>query len=283
MKQIDKPTRKVVDILTLLKADNCEAAAVLDMESAVEILAQREILYEEKVQDNRLFEVPREQVISLRVDKAKMVSYYNYRILQKPGGRTFYDQVFMSAPNNICPYCTINSVKTIDHYLPKSEYPSYSITPVNLVPSCTDCNFEKKLSYPTTSNNQTFHPYFDKVDNELWIKAELMHTTPLSFQFEVIRPGDWDELTFDRAKSHFKSYNINQLFSNEANRELRGMQEKWNSLFIKDRSEFKAYLEEIYSSCRNGLGLIDWKTLMYQELSTNEWFLEGCPESDFFT
>src|SRR5690606_22514663 len=109
-----------------------------------------------------------------------------------------------------------------DHFLPKSEYPSYSITPTNLIPSCRDCNTDKKQSYPTGSNDQTFHPYFDEVDNECWIKAELRKTEPLSFQYKVIRPVDWIDSKFQRAHSHFNGYNINQLFSNEANRELTG-------------------------------------------------------------
>jgi hypothetical protein len=282
MKEITKPAKKVVDILDLLKTDTASQAVILDIESLSDILTERETLYEEGVENVTLFEISREQNFSERVDRDKIISYYNYRILQRPNGRGFYDEVFLSSPNNICPYCTINAVKTIDHFLPKAEYPSYSITPSNLVPSCRDCNLDKKVIYPTSSNDQTFHPYFDKVDIDCWLRAELQETEPLTFQYAVIRPRNWDEIKYDRATAHFRGYNINQLFSNEANRELRSLQSHFKSLRSKDRELLKVYLEEIYGSCLDGLGPIDWKTLMYQELSTNEWFLDGGVGNSFF-
>jgi len=282
MKQITKPTKNVADILEILKSDTTRMSALLDIDSLFEILEERETLYLEKVDNNTLFEIPREQNISARVDKVKIISYYEYRILEKPNGRVFYDELILSAPQNICPYCSLKTVKTIDHFLPKSEYPSYSITPHNLVPSCRDCNTEKKINYPTSPTDQTFHPYFDKVDTQCWIKAELNRTEPLSFQYTVIKPNDWNDIKLDRARSHFNSYNINELFSNEANRELRGMQHLFKDLYSKDRNLLKEHVESIYNSWLNGHGPIDWKTLMYQEVSTNEWFLDGCPGSTFF-
>lgn len=282
MKQINRPTKNVVDILNILRTDTVRNSALLDFDSVVDILTERESLFVEKVADNSLFEVAREQVISARVDRDKMISYYEYRILNKPNGRIFYDELILSAPQNICPYCSIRTVKTIDHFLPKSEYPSYSITPSNLVPSCRDCNTDKRISYPTNSNDQTFHPYFDKVDVECWIKAELRQSEPLSFQYIVIRPVGWDDIKLARANSHFEGYNINELFSNEANRELRGMQYLFKDLHLKDRDLLKTHLQDTFNSCLNGLGPIDWKTLMYQELSANEWFLEGCLGNNFF-
>jgi hypothetical protein len=282
MKQIIRPTKTVTDVLEILKSDNVRQNTILDINSTIQILEDRETLYGNKVSDNTLFEIPREQNISPRVDKDKMISYYEYRLLEKSNGRIFYDEIILSSPHNICPYCTIKIVKTVDHFLPKSQYPSYSITPDNLVPSCRDCNTDKKISYPINSDDQTFHPYFDVVDNECWIKADLMSTEPLSFQYKVVRLDNWNDNKFNRATTHFNSYDINQLFSNEGNRELRGMQHNFKDLYSKDRDLLKAHLEETYLSCLNGLGLLDWKTLMYKELSTNEWFLNGCLGIDFF-
>jgi len=282
MKQLTRPAKNVVDVLNILKTDTVRHAVFSDIDSVVDILTERETLFIEKVDNNTLFEIPREQDISARVDKAKIISYYEYRILNKPNGRMFYDELLLSAPQNICPYCTIRSVKTIDHFLPKSEYPSYSITPSNLVPSCRDCNTDKKISYPINSSDQTFHPYFDKVDTECWIKAELRQTEPLSFQYIVIKPNTWDDNQVARATSHFDGYNINELFSNEANRELRSMQGLIRNLYLQNGNLLRLHLLDTYNSCLNGLGLIDWKTLMYQELSTNEWFLNGCKGISFF-
>jgi hypothetical protein len=282
MKQITRPTKTVVDILDILKSETNHRSAILDIESVVPILRDRETSYMTKVDDNTLFEIPREQIISARVDKSKMIRFYEYRLLEKPKGRAFYDEIILSALYDICPYCTIRTVKTVDHFLPKSEYPSYSITPINLVPCCRDCNTDKTIGYPTSSDNQTFHPYFDIVDDVCWIKAELMHTEPLSFQYNVIKPADWNDNKFSRASSHFNAYSINQLFSNEANRELRAMQRLFKNLRSRGIGLLKEHLEDTYESCLDGSGVLDWKTLMYQELSSSRWFLDGCPGVTFF-
>jgi hypothetical protein len=109
-----------------------------------------------------------------------------------------------------------------------------------------------------------------------------MKTTPLTFQFEVIKPTSWDSTKHHRAINHFMSYNINQLFSNESNRELIAMQQRFKSLLDKDPIQLKFHLQETYLSCLNGLGVNDWRTLMYFELSNNIWFLEGCLGNDYF-
>lgn len=283
MKSLDKPKKSVADILEVLKADGASAYSILDINSALKVLVAREAIYEQKVPDNTLFEIPRDQIISSRVDKKKMVRFYEYRLLKKNKGREIYDEIIMSSPSNICPYCTIKLVKTIDHFLPKSQYPSYSISPINLVPCCRDCNTDKKIDFPTSSNDQTFHPYFDDVENDIWIKAVLMRTEPLSFQFKVIKPNGWSQIQYNRANAHFTSYGLNQLFSNEANRELTGSNIQMKNLYKRSELELKLHIEEVYNSFSKSMGVLYWKTLMYYELLNNNWFLNGCNGNSYFS
>lgn len=283
MKRLGKPDLGVVDVLEIIKGETTRVKEQNAVDSAVDILKEREDLYKDKVINNTLYQIPKLSNISHSVDAAKMENYYSYNLMhdKKPNGRTFYNKILQSAPYNICPYCTMQSVKTIDHFLPKNDYPSYSITPLNLVPSCRDCNLEKRTNAPVGAEDQTFHPYFDVVDDRCWIKAVLMATEPLSFQFEVIQPDGWSDNLFKRAKTHFKSYNINELFSTAADRALRGTQQRLKELF-RDKTTLKEHLEASYHSNQDGLGILDWKTLMYKELSTNEWFLNGCIGNNFF-
>lgn len=56
--------------------------------------------------------------------------------------------------------------KTIEHYLPKSEYPVLSVHPSNLVPMCDKCNGGKDNDDPLNGRNITeiFLPYRDTID-----------------------------------------------------------------------------------------------------------------------
>ena len=51
---------------------------------------------------------------------------------------------------------------TLDHYLPKTSYPHFSITPENLFPMCTTCQGEKDVTVLAKDGTRAFvHPYFD--------------------------------------------------------------------------------------------------------------------------
>lgn len=282
MKSITTPTETINDILDIFVSDNVQPGVLLQINANKPPLTILEKQYISKVQDNTLYQIPRGIPISISLTKHNLVKYYEYRLLERENGRKFYDKLILSSPHNICPYCTIKLVKTIDHFLPKSEYPTLSVIPTNLVPCCRDCNTEKKISYPTERDSQTFHPYFDNVDNEPWIVAELMKTEPLSFQYRVERLPHWNDNKYNRSMNHFNAYNINELFSNEANRELRARQLQLKGLLNRNKTELVQHLDETYQSCFNGAGILDWQTIMYKCLLSDNWFLDGCANNSYY-
>ncbi|WDT68009.1 HNH endonuclease [Cloacibacterium sp. TD35] len=282
MKSINRPLENINDILDIFFSDNPQSNVQGQITANRASLVFLEGQYISKVQDNTLFEMPRGIPNIITLSKGDLIRYYKYRMLNKENARKFYDTLLLSAPNNICPYCTIKNVKTVDHFLPKSEYPYLSVVPSNLVPCCRDCNTDKKISYPIDNDTQTYHPYFDNIENESWIKAELMCTEPLSFQFRVERLPHWNDNKFNRSVNHFKTYNINELFSNEANRELRTRQFYFKQLLNRDNIQLIEQIEDTYNSCLNSVGVLDWQTIMYACLKENSWFLQGCNGSDYF-
>ena len=78
------------------------------------------------------------------------------------------------AVNGKCPICGIGPVSNLDHYLAKSLYPTYAITPINLVPECRDCNFNKRDTLIKSATDSPLHPYYDEIDNRIWLVAELV-------------------------------------------------------------------------------------------------------------
>lgn len=70
-----------------------------------------------------------------------------------------------------CAICGSHHNGTLDHYLPKQDYPEFSIMPSNVVPACSICNSGAKgrISKGQNSNERFLHPYFDKfAQAELW-------------------------------------------------------------------------------------------------------------------
>lgn len=56
----------------------------------------------------------------------------------------------------------------------KSFYPTYAVTPFNLVPSCRDCNFIKNDAKFNKDTDAPIHPYYDDVNSIVWLKVRLL-------------------------------------------------------------------------------------------------------------
>lgn len=61
-----------------------------------------------------------------------------------------------------CPICGSPVTGDLDHYLPRIDYPEFSIMRANLVPACTHCNSGVKGTTIHGGEPRRFiHPYFD--------------------------------------------------------------------------------------------------------------------------
>lgn len=58
-----------------------------------------------------------------------------------------------------CPYCMLNDPRTWDHYLPKDDYPEYSVYHRNLLYVCFGCN-QRKWDHHDANALLYCHPYF---------------------------------------------------------------------------------------------------------------------------
>lgn len=69
-----------------------------------------------------------------------------------------------------CPVCgEPGRPRTLDHCLPKTVFPEFSVNVLNLVPACDWCQGEKSVDYKTLDGSRSFiHPYFDDVNRPLF-------------------------------------------------------------------------------------------------------------------
>lgn len=63
-----------------------------------------------------------------------------------------------------CPLCGINDVTDIDHYMPRSIFPEYSVHLLNLIPLCHTCNNKKRDIWLSGRGKRLiFNAYFDEL------------------------------------------------------------------------------------------------------------------------
>ena len=70
--------------------------------------------------------------------------------LRETGSRTTY-----------CPYCHSNVASELDHYIPRSVMPEYSVHYYNLIPLCHNCNNDKHEKWLEKGQRLFFNAYFD--------------------------------------------------------------------------------------------------------------------------
>ena len=234
-----------------------------------------EIDFDIKFRSYQIYQMPQNLIILGKIGKKEMKSVYDYRMVT-PGmpGNKHYNKIKSSAPFGKCPLCSVRIVDTLDHYLPKSKYPSLAVTPINLIPACTPCNKGKHIDVPSNDREQTLHPYYDNVENVSWIKGRVLQTNPISFEYYVDCPVEWDQILKDRVKNHFDSFGINEIFSAHANDELRGARLQHINLHNDNPNLLIDHLQEAFQS-RLVLGINSWQAILYSTLLNDNWFVNG--------
>ena len=240
--------------------------AVVQASDAFEIAAKTTMLHTLVVANN----------VARRVSKEEMSAVYTGRMAHKDGpGRAIYDELLAAPPHGRCPLCGQRVVSTLDHHLPKKLYPALTVTPANLVPACADCNKAKLETVPQCSEEETFHPYFDDVDNDAWLGAEVIEASPPALRFFVNSPKHWDSTMAARANYHFKLLNLSYLYASHAADELISIRHYLVDLFERAGAKVvKEHLVDRAISCEQGR-TNSWQTAAYKAWAASDWFCDG--------
>lgn len=158
-----------------------------------------------------------------RMKKSELIKLYNtYVVKREKPARSVYDSLMLAADEK-CPFCGgIGRPRNLDHYLPKTYYPQFSIVPLNLVPSCRDCNMDGKgTGYAANEAEQIIQPYLDAdcYFNEQWLDARYLPGVagePGVVEYFVSPPEHWRDAQKQRVEKHFEDFDLQLRFSKEA-------------------------------------------------------------------
>lgn len=170
-----------------------------------------------------------------------------------------------------CPVCGSSTTGDVDHYLPRIEYPEFSIMRVNLVPSCTHCNSGVKGSHVKGEKPERFiHPYFDD-----WADKEIWHIEFIApFEAVQFRPTPNGKLSADRQE--IVDFHLNHVLGEQFH---RSMENKWATLPIllkltikhsnkSTKSTHKALRKELRKA-KATTGKNSWDTAFFRGLLKN--------------
>ena len=115
--------------------------------------------------------------------------------------------------NEKCPLCDVNNVQTMDHYIPQAKFPLYSISPKNLIPSCTTCNVSKSENVLEGSRRRYWNVYLDEIPNEKYLYCTLSIQNGLLKAIFDIQQNNIDDTTFRLPKNTMEDQKILQTYS----------------------------------------------------------------------
>ena len=275
MKSIPKPTDDIETVYThcisivgdqVLKEKLAEASHLI-VEAANEL--------DIKVSTGEVYTIIRENTVNGNLSIEDLNGVYERMRRKGSPGRVFYDKLRLLAPSGKCPFCSQRIASQLDHYLPKTKYPRLSVVPYNLVPCCSDCNKSKLTNFPTNSDEEFLHPYYDNIENELWLKASIIYSKPPVFKFQVTPPDSWRQPLINRVNNYFTSLCLNDLYSIEAAVELTGIKRLLSKYYKNGgANKVRNFLSDQAES-RSFESINSWQSAMYQAMSTDDWFCDG--------
>jgi len=191
--------------------------------------------------------------------------------------KLLHDEVLALARNGECPMCGYAQAASLDHYLPKSLYPEYSIFSVNLVPACPTCNLIKGNLCSQHPDERFLHPYYDKPPDEVLLFAEIYVADKVAVNYRVASTAT-NEQVLRRYAFHLEKLGLLTTYRRAANVELYDRAITFQELHAAGGRELVARsLQREARGLAQRRGCNDWKTALYQALSMHEPFLDyGC-------
>lgn len=274
MRKLNLPPHSLKDIV-----QQC-AASIRDKELADRLLGSvaelslAEASYRILGPSSDLYTIAPTHTVNGRVSIAEMAGLYTKTFARKGSPtRGIYDAIRAGAPGGICPLCNQRQVSTLDHHLAKSEHASLAITPINLVPACKDCNTDSQVRRPATKGEQTLHPYFDSVDTEIWLSAQLIEVSPPSVLFFANPPAHWTPDRKAIVTNHVKVFGLSNLYAVHAASELVNIYFDIEANPLPP-AQLQAHLSE-QAKNRRRVVLNSWQAALYQALAQSDWFCQG--------
>jgi hypothetical protein len=272
MYSLPKPNKTASEFFDTLVDAKRNGNVKTRMKNSKQAIIDAEAEFESKVSNAQLHTIFPHRTVG-EVTKVEMNRLYNDKLVDKDSpGRLLYDELMIAPAHGRCPLCGHGVVATLDHHLPKSKFPSLAVTPSNLIPACRDCNSNKLADVPTSILDQTIHPYFDNIEDNRWLYAQVLQRPLTPIKFYVEPPNDWDPSLSNRIKQHFNSFQLDKLYTALAAREL--ISRKWsiqNSFDTGGVQGLKEVLKDNYFTNKAD-NLNSYKTAMYEALLNSQWY-----------
>jgi hypothetical protein len=179
-----------------------------------------------------------------------------------------------------CPFCGISESSTLDHYLPKEQYPEFSVFPQNLVPSCAVCNTRKRdrILEEGTNVRMFLHPCYDVIPDLAFLRVRArMEGDALVLSYRLVRPPGMALQTFQHLRNHFDELDLADRYRRMGLEHLGGQYPALRRAYGagEDAGRVADKLIEGADDFEEVQGPNYWLAKLYRALAGNDDFCDG--------
>ena len=220
-------------------------------------------IYSGKFRDKKLYEV-----ISLTFsapEKNALINLYDFNaaVIKKIKGKILDSQI--ATINNTCQYCTLNSVNTLDHFIPKQSFPEFSINPLNLFPCCSECNSKKSNLWLDNNRHLFLNLYLDELPNKKYLIADFDFQDDIPMvTFSLNNSENIDSRTYEVIESHFIRLDLLKRMRKESNEKITDIINaiKGSYKLNSDIDSVKSAIRETEENNKKAYGYNHWKSVL---------------------
>lgn len=274
MRKISRPNFSTSDVL--LAASSYVRSTSLKSKLGAQVVKSRlsvaETEYESAAKSNRIYTLRPSDNVAGVLEKDEAIGIYErlrfLKIFDKPAAAS----IFRVACSSKCGYCNHDTPTQLDHYLPKATFAEYAFCPINLVPSCSNCNSSSKKGnhVPTSSSDVLFHPYYDDPDDGNWLSVDMrVDETGLIVKYHAEKPSHWSDAKFRKIEFTFEKLRLSEVYSADLQSNLASLKASLQGLYDTDNiqnlmNHFQAIANDLLSTYKN-----NWIGVGYAYMAKN--------------
>lgn len=109
----------------------------------------------------------------IALSKDDLLSLYRYQSKTITLVRESIRKLQIKTIISTCQNCTLDSANTLDHLLPKSNFPEFIVNPKNLFPCCSTCNSYKLDAIANAGPQKFLNLYLDELPHEQYLFVDV--------------------------------------------------------------------------------------------------------------
>lgn len=172
----------------------------------------------------------------------------------------------------MCPMCTIDTIGSFDHILPKEEYAEFVDHPKNLIPCCTTCNSKKNIYWKENGTFLFLNLYLDDIPEQQYLFLSVTQTDSWPIlNFSVKNENDIDGPIFNRISSHYSRLDLCRRFEEASGQYLSEIQDSIRSLKDMGYTDdlIQTHLNKVCDKLQSREGPNFWKVVLLRNVVSN--------------